>query len=129
MTHATGSFEVTSWNEDSYEELDGGGKLTQASVDQKFSGDVEGDGAVQWLMAYAPEGTARFVGIQRVTGSIEGREGCFVMETSGDFDGEVATGEWTIVSASGDLEGLRGTGRFRAPKGPTASVDLDYELG
>ena len=129
MAHATGTFEVTSWNENSYEELDGGGKLTQASVAQRFSGDVDGDGAVEWLMAYAPDGTARFVGIQRVTGSIGGREGTFVMETSGDFDGEVATGEWTIVSAAGDLEGLRGTGQFHAPKGPTASVELDYELG
>jgi hypothetical protein len=129
MTHATGTFEVTSWNENTYEELDGGGKLTQASVEQRFSGDVDGDGAVQWLMAYGPDGTARFVGIQRVTGSIGGREGCFVMETTGDFDGGVATGEWTIVSAEGELEGLKGTGRFSAPKGPTASVELDYELG
>ena len=128
MAHATGKFEITSWNENTYEELEGGGKLTQASVEQRFSGDVEGGGAVQWLMAYEADGTARFVGIQRVNGSIGERKGCFVMETIGDFDGEVASGEWTIVSASGDLEGLGGTGRFRAPHGPTASLELDYEL-
>jgi hypothetical protein len=54
MTKATGSFEVTSMTEDPYEELDGGIKLTHASGAQRFSGDIDGDGAVQWLLLYRP---------------------------------------------------------------------------
>jgi hypothetical protein len=128
MVKATGSFELASWDEETYEELEDGGKLTRASVTQQFSGDVEGDGAVQWLMAYRPDGTAHFVGFQRVRGAIGDRKGTFVLETIGDFDGKLATWRATVVpgSASGDLEGLTGTGEFGAPHGPKATFELEY---
>ena len=117
MAKAAGSFELASWDEETYEDLDDGGKLTRASVTQNFSGDIEGDGAVQWLMAYRPDGTAHFVGFQRVRGAIGERKGSFVLETIGDFDGKLATWSATVVpgTASGDLEGLTGTGDFGAP--------------
>ena len=68
MTTAKGQFELASWNEDTYDELGSGGKLTRASVTQQFSGDVTGNGAVEWLMCYQADGTARFVGWQQVDG-------------------------------------------------------------
>ena len=130
MPNATGSFEVASWDEETYEEVDGG-KLTRASVTQTFTGDVDGEGAVQWLMSYRKDGTAHFVGLQRIRGTIGGRTGVFVLETIGDFDGKVASGTWSVVPGGGsaDLEQLRGTGRFEAPVGPKASWELEYELG
>jgi hypothetical protein len=130
MTKVKGSFELASWDEETYEELDGGAKLTRASVTQAFHGDLEGDGSVEWLMAYRPDGTAHFVGLQRVEGSLEGRKGTFVLDTAGDFDGKAATWHATVVegSATADLTGLRGTATFGAPKGPKAEFELDYEL-
>ncbi|MFN2484804.1 MAG: DUF3224 domain-containing protein [Candidatus Limnocylindria bacterium] len=130
MATAHGQFELASWNEETYEDLDGGGKLTRASVTQTFSGDVTGDGAVEWLMAYRADGTAHFVGLQRVRGAIGGRTGSFVLETSGDFDGKLATWTCSVIegSGTGELEGLRGRGSFGAPKGPKASFELEYEL-
>ena len=130
MARATGEFKITSWNEDTYKELEGGAKLTRASVTQGFTGDIEGEGAVEWLMCYSPEGTARFVGLQRVEGSTGGRGGSFVVECAGDFDGGQATGNWKVVpgSATGDLAGLGGTDAFQAPLGSKASYNLDYEL-
>ena len=88
MTKAKGSFELAGWDETTYEELDGGGKLTRASVKQNFDGAVVGDGAVEWLMSYRNDGTARFVGLQLVRGTVEDRKGTFVLETVGDFDGD-----------------------------------------
>jgi hypothetical protein len=131
MAKARGEFKVTGWNEDTYEELDGGAKLTRAEVTQDFTGDIAGDGAVQWLMSYRNDGTARFVGLQRVTGAIGGRSGRFVLETIGEFDGKEASGTWTVVpgSAAGDLGGITGKGSFRAPMGPSAEFELEYELG
>ncbi len=130
MAKANGTFEVTSWDEEPYEELEGGGKLTRADVRQEFSGGVTGAGAVQWLMAYRADGTAHYVGLQRVTGSIDGRAGSFVLETTGDFDGTEATGRWSVIPGmgTGDLAGLRGTGTMRAPHGSKAEFELDYEL-
>ena len=131
MAVARGTFEIVSWEEEPYERMQGDSKLTRAAVTQRFTGDVTGEGSVQWLMAYSPAGTAHFVGLQRVKGAIGERKGTFVVETVGDFDGTVATWTATVVAgmATGDLEGLRGRGTFGAPHGPTASYELEYELG
>ena len=131
MPTATGSFEVKHWNEAPYEELDEGAKLTRAEVDQSFTGDVAGDGGVQWLMCYRKDGTAHFVGLQRVAGVIGDRKGSFVLETVGDFDGTEARWTATVIRGSGlgDLADLTGSGSFRAPHGSTAEYELDYELG
>src|ERR1700688_4459641 len=130
MAEARGTFELASWKEETYEELDDGAKLTRASVTQKFEGDIEGDGAVEWLMAYRSDGTAHFVGLQRVRGTVAGRAGVFVLETSGDFDGQTATWTASVVagSATGELVGLVGEGTFGAPHGPNASYELRYTL-
>jgi hypothetical protein len=131
MTKANGTSELATWNEVTYEELAGGGKLTRAEVSQSFEGDITGDGGVQWLMAYRPDGTARFVGLQRVEGRIGDLRGTFVLETFGDFDGQLATWQAKVVpgTATGDLEGLTGEGNFGAPHGPKASFELEYHVG
>jgi hypothetical protein len=130
MAKAHGTFEVVSWNEETYEERDGHGKLTRASVTQSFAGDVQGVGAVQWLMAYRSNGTAHFVGLQRVTGVIGTHRGSFVLETIGEFDGTQATWKASVVPGSGtdELAGLAGEGTFGAPHGSNASFDLTYSL-
>ncbi len=126
----TGSFENTSWDEDTVEEMDGGGKLTRAAVTQDFTGDVEGDGAVQWLMAYRADGTAHFVGLQRVRATIADRTGAFVLETVGEFDGKIASWTATVVPGSGtrDLSDLSGEGTFEAPMGSTAEFELNLNV-
>ena len=130
MTTAKGQFQLASWTEDTYEELGSGGKLTRASVTQEFSGDVTGKGAVEWLMCYQADGTARFVGWQQLDGAVAGAEGSVVLATEGEFNGTTATGRWTVVAGSGTggLAGLTGTGSFEAPHGPTATFTLDYDL-
>jgi hypothetical protein len=131
MPTATGSFEVKHWNEAPYEEFDDGAKLARAEVEQSFTGDIAGEGAAQWLMSYRKDGTAHFVGLQRVTGVIGDRKGSFVLETIGEFDGAEARWTATVIggSGTGDLEHLSGSGGFRAPHGSTAEFELEYELG
>ena len=131
MAIASGSFSVSSWKEDAYDEPDGpegGGKLTRATVELAFSGAIDGVAVVAWLMAYRADGTAHFVGLARVRGSLDGRPGSFVLENTGEFDGMVAKGEWSVVqgSGTGDLQGLTGTGGFEA--GQEATYTLKYAL-
>jgi hypothetical protein len=130
MAKAKGSFELASWNEDTYQELSGGAKLTRAAVTQTFVGDITGEGTVQWLMAYRTDGTARFLGLQLVEGSIGERRGSFVLETTGDFDGKMATWKADVIAGSGtgDLGGLVGHGTFGAVHGPKATFELDYKF-
>jgi hypothetical protein len=131
MAKAKGSFQITSFNEDTYEDRGSGAKLTHASGDQAFSGDIEGEGAVHWLMSYRPDKTATYVGLQRIKGEIGGRNGSFIIEATGDFDGAASRGDWSVIPSSGtdDLKGITGTGTFDAPGGPKATYALDYELG
>jgi hypothetical protein len=130
MAQAKGIFEINAWDEKTYEELPNGGKLTEAKVTQKFTGDITGDGNVIWLMAYPEPKTAQFVGIQRIVGTIDGKKGSFLVETIGDFDGTIAKGEWSIIENSGTeaLAGISGEGMFKAPHGSKAEYQIEYEL-
>ena len=128
MQHATGSFDVSSWDEEPYWEDDQGRRLTRASVTQAFSGDLEGEGTVEYLMCYRSQGSASFVGMQRVDGSLAGRRGTLLLQTSGTFEDGVVTAEWTVAGSTGDLEGVDGSGGFTAPLGQPAVLSLDFEL-
>lgn len=127
---AKGIFEIAGWDEKTYQQLENGGKLTEAKVMQQFTGDLVGEGSVIWLMAYTAKQTARFVGIQRIVATVGGKKGSFLVETTGDFDGTTAKGDWTIIPESGtdDLAGISGEGSFGAPHGSQAEYQLDYEL-
>lgn len=128
---ARGTFEIAGWDEKTYQELERGGKLSEAKVTQKFTGDIDGEGGVIWLMCYTDPNTAHFVGLQRIVGSVSGRKGSFVIDTDGTFDGSVAKGDWSVIlgSGTGALAGISGEGHFEAPHGPTATYTIDYELG
>jgi Protein of unknown function (DUF3224) len=130
-TRATATFKIEGWDEKPFDQLDGERKLTQASVKQAFSGDIAGDGIVEWLMCYRPDQTTDFVGLQRISGRLGDRSGSFVLlQTAGIFDGKVARGRLSVVpdSGTGELQGLRGTGEFSAPQGGEPSMTLDYDF-
>jgi hypothetical protein len=73
-------------------------------------------------------GTASFVGIERVSGSIAGRTGTFVLQGLVTLTRNRVTGRWSVVSGSGtgDLAGLRGDGGFTAELGQGADITLDH---
>ena len=128
MTMARGSFEVTLGGEDTLDEHDGI-RLTHASGGQTFTGDIEGVGAIDWLMLYRPDRTAHFVGLQRISGSIGGRHGAFVIAAEGDHDGSSSTIAWTVIpgSGTGELAGISGAGQMVAG-GKTGTYELEYRL-
>lgn len=131
MAEATGTFTVQSWDEDTYEELDSGGKLTKARVSFGFTGDLQAQGAWDAVMCYRDDGSASFTGYQRTTGTLGGRGGSFVVRADGTFEAGVATSHWQVMegSATGELSGLRGTGRAVAKGGPGGTFTFEYELG
>ncbi|WP_374701158.1 DUF3224 domain-containing protein [Streptomyces sp. TP-A0874] len=67
------------------------------------------------------------------TGRLDGREGAFAVEERGSFDEESTVHcafEVVAGSGTGELTGLRGTGRFTARHGETpVAYTFDYELG
>jgi len=131
MAHRVeGSFDVTSWNEGPVEGLGGTVKVTRASIGQRFSGGIDADTVADMVMTYREDGTADFAGYQRVVGRIGDREGTFVLQGLGEFDGSEARTRLEVVrdSGTGGLVGLRGSGLAAAPMGATGTYHLDYEL-
>jgi Protein of unknown function (DUF3224) len=131
MAQAIGTFELVSGSEDAYLETEGEARLTHAHGVQRFSGDIEGEGSVEWLMCCLPGGGARFVGMQRIAGSLGGRAGSFLVEATGSHDGSQSTATWEVIAGSGTgaLAGISGKGGFHAPGGRIVSYHLEYELG
>jgi len=130
MAQATGTFEVSSWDEETYQELSGGAKLTRARVTFGFSGDLEAEGGWEALMCYREDGTAAYTGLQRTVGKLAGREGSFVLRADGTFENGEARSSWQVVpgSATGELHGLGGTGSAISTGGPGGTFAFDYEL-
>ncbi|HEY3523409.1 MAG TPA: DUF3224 domain-containing protein [Candidatus Limnocylindrales bacterium] len=131
MAEASGTFTITGMaGEDELGTADGV-RLTHAAGDQSFDGDIFGRGHVDWLFAYRPDRTAELVGLQRIEGTLEGRQGTFVLTSTGSHDGQTSNGRWTIVagSGSGELATISGDGDWSAGPGPQATWRLRYELG
>jgi hypothetical protein len=126
-TTAHGTFEVTSWDEQEFDQGDDTAKLTEAIVAKTYSGDIEGTSTTRWLMAYAEDGTAAFVGVERLHGSVAGQTGTLVLQHLGRFEDGAARATLSVLSGTGDLGGAAGDGDFLAD--PAGSVDLRLTLG
>ena len=120
--HLHATFEIVNWDEKPVEEWEGG-KLTRASVSKRYSGDIEGDAVLEYVMSYGPDGTAAFVGLERVTGTAGGRQGGLVLQQVGMFADSAAKATLTVVGGSGELDGAGGSGDMVAD--PSGRVTLD----
>ena len=127
-TNATATFGIDGWDEQPTFEGDEGRKITRATVTKAYHGDLEATGVMEYVMAYAPDGTATFVGIERVDGRLGDRRGTFVMRDGGEFRGGVAASSFEILAGSGTghLTGLRGTAAVDAIKADTQTMRLTY---
>ena len=127
-TRATAKIEVHAYEPETYENSGGGTDLGEILVTEAFHGDIEGEGVVRFLQAIRGDGSASFVGIERVSGSIADRSGTFLLQDAGTVDGSVVSGTWFVIpgSGTGGLAGLRGEGGFTAKLGQAADVTLDY---
>ena len=127
---ASARFAIKSWDEKPYSEGDNLPKLTRASVIKTYTGDIIGDGQVEYLMMYRSDGTATFVGLERVTGQIAGKSGSFVLQRTGVFEGGQAKETYSVIpgSASGGLRGLVGDGTSSVGHGMEHPFTLSYEM-
>ena len=104
--------------------------MTRTSVTKTFSGDIEGDGHVEYVMTYRPDGSAAFVGLERIVATIAGRTGSFALQRTGVFENGQAKESFAIVEGSGTgaLAGLRGEGTSSVGHGMEHPFVLQYEL-
>lgn len=105
--------------------------LGRMSIDKQFSGDLEGTSKGEMLTAGSPvKGSAGYVAIELVTGSLHGKRGTFALQHTGVMTRGVGQLTITVVPDSGtdELQGLAGTMVIDRSDGKHA-YDFDYRLG
>ena len=127
---ANARFAIKSWDEKPYSEGPDQPKLTRASVIKTYTGDIEGEAQVEYLMMYRHDGSATFVGLERVVGRIGGRTGTFVLQRTGIFESGQAKESYSVISgsATGELQGLVGDGSSAVGHGMEHPFTLSYDL-
>ncbi len=126
MHHATGSFEVKLQPQAAREDAG----LGRMSLDKVFSGDLSATSRGEMLAARTPqEGSAAYVAIETVQGTLAGHAGSFVLAHRGLLDRGAQTQAISVVpdSGTGALAGLRGEMKIRI-EGGRHYYDFDYTL-
>jgi Protein of unknown function (DUF3224) len=129
---ANGTFAVQMKPQDDTSAVDGV-SLGRMQLDKSFVGDLVGAGKGQMLTAMtamtAVKGSAGYVAIERVSGSLHGKVGSFVMQHSGTMDKGAQQLLITLVpdSGTGALVGIRGVFQLRVEAGQHHYA-LDYTL-
>jgi Protein of unknown function (DUF3224) len=127
--HATGTFEVK-LDPQAPDAKAGGEALGRMLLDKQFHGDLEATSRGTMLAASTSvKGSAGYVAIELVTGSLRGRAGTFVLQHSGTMTRGVPQLSVTVVpdSGTGQLVGLDGKMAIKIDAGKH-SYDFEYVL-
>lgn len=127
---ANARFTIAAWDEKPWSEAADRPKLTRASVAKVYSGDLEGEGRVEYLMMYRADGSATIVGLEYFSGRLADRDGSFVLRRAGAFESGQAKESYSVVegSATGELRGLRGEGQSALGHATEYPFTLAYEI-
>ena len=107
-----------------------GPPLGRMSIDKRFRGDLEGTSVGEMLTAGSAEkGSAAYVAVERVTGTLHGKKGSFALH----HRGVMSKGEGELIvavapgSGTGELDGLVGEMAIIVGGGKH-SYELEYTL-
>lgn len=125
-TH-TSPFDIVTWDQSLVDEADAGPAVGRAEVRKAYRGDLTGTAVAHLVLC----GEVSYSGIERVTGTLGGRSGTFVLAhgaTRGLSPEGFAPGVVVPGSGTGELAGLAGTVEFRHDEtGP--SITMHYDIG
>ena len=108
---ATGTFEIKLLPLEPYAVGSDGVNLGRLSIDKTFQGDLTAQSQGEMLSALTPtEGSAGYVAIEQVSGSLHGKKGSFVLQHFGisEAEGQRLILEVVPDSGTGKLVGLSG---------------------
>ncbi len=128
-TDASGPFDVKLAPQPPDDKAEGS-TLGRLSIDKQYHGDLEASGKGQMLTAMTDvKGSAGYVAIERVTGTLHGRNGSFVLQHSSTMTRGAPLQSITVVpdSGTGQLVGLTGKMIVNIADGKH-SYDFEYTL-
>ncbi|GAB2483996.1 DUF3224 domain-containing protein [Comamonas humi] len=130
MPWITGTFKVQLRPLATHAQGSDGIGLGRMSIDKQFHGELEGASQGEMLSAGTPvQGSAGYVAMEQVRGTLAGRSGSFVLQHFGTMDRGQPRLVLEVVadSGTGELAGLRGTMAIRIEDGQHF-YDFDYAL-
>jgi hypothetical protein len=130
MQRASGSFEVKLTPQKPDNEVSQAANLGRMTIDKQFHGDLEASSKGEMLSAMGEvKGSAGYVALERVTGTLAGKKGSFVLQHSGTMDRGNPSLTVNVVPDSGtaELTGLSGTMKIII-EGAKHSYDFEYSL-
>jgi hypothetical protein len=128
-THARGTFEVKMTPQAPDDKADDS-PIGRMSIDKQFHGDLEAVSKGQMLAAMTTvKGSAGYVAMERVSGTLGGRSGTFVLQHTGTLTRGEQQLSVTVVpdSGTGQLVGLTGRMAIIIAEGKH-SYDFEYTL-
>jgi len=125
-----GRFQITSWDENTYATMPGGGKQTHAKITQQYDGAVTGDANVNYLMTYLSDDHALFVGFEVINITIGQLNGTLTLQHNGEYQNHIASSNFTVVvdSGTGDFKGSTGQGCFKTADNGQANYALSLSI-
>jgi hypothetical protein len=130
MQQAKGGFEVKRTPQDALDAGDGA-QIGHVRFDKRFHGPLDATSVVHMLAVGTDvPGSAAYVAVERIVGSLDGKRGSFLAQHNGTLDRGQASLSVTVVpdSGSGELAGLRGRMAIDIVDG-AHFYTFDYELG
>ncbi len=125
--HVGSQLEIDSWEETTVSQVEGGPNVIRASVTQSYTGDLEGEGKLEYLMTTFDDTFSTFIGTEQFVGELRNRRGSFVLSHEGTHENGIAKSKYHIVenSGTGELTDIRGEGEFEATE-QQVKFSLDY---
>ncbi len=130
LMRISGTFEAVLETMDTYATGQQGVTLARMSIDKTFRGELEAISTGEILSALTPvPGSAAYVAIEQVVGSLSGKSGSFVLQHFGTMmDGQSRLVlEVVPDSGSGELKGLSGEMAIRI-EGGEHFYDFNYDM-
>ncbi|HUB17566.1 MAG TPA: DUF3224 domain-containing protein [Acidobacteriaceae bacterium] len=130
MQHATGSFDVKLTPQKPDNPPAEAAGLGRMSLDKQFQGDLEGTGQGEMLsLLDRDKGSGGYVAMERVSGTLAGRSGSFVLQHDATMNRGAAEMTITVVpdSGTGELTGITGSMTISIEEGKHF-YDLEYTL-
>ncbi|WP_020667995.1 DUF3224 domain-containing protein [Amycolatopsis nigrescens] len=129
------TFTTAAWDEKIVAGAEDTNRVAHVHSKNKYAGLIEGEGTSDYLLYYPGAGYdgkgITSSGLEWIEGSVDGREGAFVVRHEVGFDTEGVHGTWTVVdgSGTGELAGISGSGTISSTFGePSSAYTFDYQL-
>jgi hypothetical protein len=128
-THASGTFSIDSWDQ-ADAEVGGGTTTSTVQLTKTFEGDLTGTSAADLVMIALTSGARAYCGLERVTGTVAGRAGGFVLRHAAEGDSTGGWMTWQVMQGSGEgeLVGVHGEGQITRQDDGSHSYRLDLTI-